>query len=226
MSELDKDPAKGSVTTEEVDNRIAKAVESLKAKHGSADVALFKLVDENYGYRDKLRDVSAKIPADGAIVLTGDDAKAWGGYRELGALTDVRKAVSERDHLKTRVERYDRDALADEAAALNGFKAGPEFRLLVADLPLEVADAKVDGKPARVARIKGATDADEPTPLADYLKAHRPALSEALKDASKAERRPGTPPPNNFHQPPPRPAKGAEDDQFRDLPYQYAPPAM
>lgn len=52
------------------------------------------LEKDNQKERDKVRDLTEKVklmPADGAVVLTGDDAAAWPKYQALGKVEDLEK---------------------------------------------------------------------------------------------------------------------------------------
>jgi hypothetical protein len=53
-----------------------------------------KLFDENFQLRTKNRDLSAKLPKDGAVVLTDDDAKEWNAFKALNVkAADAKKAI-------------------------------------------------------------------------------------------------------------------------------------
>lgn len=98
------------------ENQIA----AMKQELADAKVTLRKLekaVDEreaeNAKARERIRaleaekaDLTAKLPAEDAVILTGDDAKAWAAYQELG----------KPDLLKVKLDDYDR--ATSEAAAL------------------------------------------------------------------------------------------------------------
>jgi hypothetical protein len=179
---------------------LSRAAEGLVAKHGSHDAALLVLLGETHGYRDKLRDVQAKLPPEGAVVLTGDDAKHWGHYKALGAPGDVKKALDEGTTAKGEVGAYRKKDLTATAAKLTRIDGGtldPEVLGTLAEkLDLVIDDLKddkgnlvgedgkplaKDGVPVRAAFVKG--EGDKLTGLAAYARANWAKFLPSLKVA-------------------------------------------
>ena len=147
---------------------LVKAVESLVAKHGDSSAALRVLLAENYAYRDQLRDAKAKLPADGSVVLTGDDAKQWDAYRGLGKPEDVRKTVREHGEQGTRLAGLERDETLRGVAE----KAGVKFAVLkrLAGSAEFVAAKATDAKTGKEREVVTVKDGDaEPIPFDDYF---------------------------------------------------------
>jgi hypothetical protein len=186
---------------------LGKGADALVAKHGDPTSALRVLMAENYDYRDKLRDLKAKLPADGSVVLAGDDAKAYARYKALGDPKDLEKAVTERDHFREEADGFRREKLHGEAAKLHGFKSSVLSRLVTTDgLELVILDGKDKvGKPAKSAHVKG--EGDKTTPLADYAKANWGDFLPALQLAEQPSASPGGTP--SYRTPAPRPLVGA-----------------
>jgi hypothetical protein len=54
---------------------LAQVLERLLARNGgSMDTVGITLLSENYGYRERIRELEGRVPADGAVVLAGEDA--------------------------------------------------------------------------------------------------------------------------------------------------------
>lgn len=188
------------------------AFQRLLKKHNDDGTRLAeKLFGENYELRQKNSTLSARVPGEGAVVLQGDDAKDWQRYREFGKPSEVkaslesgRAAVAERDRLG-KAESYRR--VADHM----GYTA-PVFSRLAAqdDLAIEVVDGKekgTDGKPVKVAVVKG--DGDSATPLEQYVADHWAEFLPAL--GGKAARDP-----RGHSTPPPRPISAFPRDGTDD----------
>lgn len=179
---------------------LVKAVEGLIARHGDSTAALRVLLGENHSHRDKIRELTSKIPQDGSVVLTGDDSKRWSHYRELGDPSELRKALTERDQYKTDADGLRRAEVHRRAAEVSGFKAGVLDTLVERDkLAVEVVEEKdkfgkpvidKDGRAVQVAVVRG--DGDTVTKLADYASERWADFLPALK-GTPPERPNGTP---------------------------------
>lgn len=137
-----------------------------------------KLFSENYEYRGKIRqleqqvtDVTGKVPADGAVVLTGEDATAWNTYKALGKPDEIKQGLEERTRLQGKLTEQERSNLLRSVAETAGYKASVLTnldRIAKAEgktLAFDVRDVTIDGKAAKVAYVK---DGDKETALADY----------------------------------------------------------
>jgi hypothetical protein len=178
---------------------------SLIAKHGSEPEALRVVLNENHKYRDRLRDATSRLPPEGALVLTGDDAKAYDAYRSLGKPEDLRKAVRERDEFSGKVSGYERR----ESIAAHALKAGVPadklalFARLAGTAELGVETRKVNGKDVEVVTVKdGDADAVAWTEYAPFAEAL------PLLQAAADERPTGSPSRGGHPAMRPRPAQG------------------
>lgn len=173
---------------------LAKAIEGLLAKHGDPNAALRVLLNENHTYRDTVRELKSKLPADGAVVLTGDDAQAWGEYRTLGKAAEVKKALDDGKAVASELSGLKRNEEVRTVAEIAGFKPSV-LKTLAGDLAFEVKEEKgKDGKAVRVVHVKGADD--KSVPLTEYAEKHWADFMPSLKGGTVAPVRPlGTPAP-------------------------------
>lgn len=185
------------------------AVQGLLAKHGDAERAMGYLLRDNQGYRRRNADLKAKLPPEGAVVLAGDDARAWEEYRSLGKAGDLKQALAERDQVKADLDGLRRAEVCKQAAEAHGYEPKVLARLIAQDgLHIEVKDEQVKGKPARVAVVKHADDQgkEHTTKLPDYAAKAWPEFLAALAHKA-AGPPPGTPPRAPAAGPPP-PTRG------------------
>ena len=105
---------------------VAKAFQALLAKHNNDAGALAtKLFDENHSLREKNRELAAKVPLPGSLVLSGDDVAAWPAYQKLGKPGDLEAAVNEGRAAKADLEKSGTvtDAYALPVSAAAGLDA-------------------------------------------------------------------------------------------------------
>lgn len=102
---------------------LVKGVEGLISRHGDPTAALRVLMGENYDLRDKNREILKRLPSEGSIVLTGDDAKRWGTYRELGEPAEIRRGLGERDQYKAESDGFRKAEVVRSAAEASGYDA-------------------------------------------------------------------------------------------------------
>lgn len=159
----------------------AAALAALTAKHGNAERALAKLWDENHEYRTKNRELREKLtaaeaakPGDGAVVLTGADAKEYEALKALGSAKDVTTKLAAADAASTKLATLEREKVEGEGAALAGYKASVLSRLAKSEgFAVEVRDEPADGKPARVPYARPVGDDKAPwVKLTDYAAQH------------------------------------------------------
>jgi hypothetical protein len=188
---------------------LAKAIKGLLDRHGDPNAALRVVLDENYRYRDQLRDLKAKVPGEADVVLTGDDAKRWASYRELGDPGDLKKTLKAAADDRADVERFRRAEVYDEAATLARFNAKAFRRLAEADGLAVTIEA--DKKGERVPHVKGVDDKGQEalTPLTQYAETHWAEFLPSLQGGERQEpQRPnGTPRGRNPNGPPPPPGE-------------------
>lgn len=193
----------------DIDAKIAKAVENLKVKHGSADAVALDLTRQNFKLREKNRELSSKLP-DGSVVIKDEDAKLLNQYRELGDPKDVRKALDAGKTSTAQAQALLREKVHAEAAELNGLKP-TVFKTLAKDREIVIEDEKADGKDSRVAYVIGVDAKGQPTktPLDKFVEKEWQEFLPSLK----ASRTPGTPPAGSFNTPPPIPGQGQHDER-------------
>jgi hypothetical protein len=150
----------------------ADAAKLIRRYRGRAEDALASVIDENAEYREERRQLRAKLPKEGEVVLSAADAAAFNAYKALGTPEVVKQKVDEHGTLSARIASDDRAKIADEAAPLAGFNPAA-LRDIVRDKGLELsfAEETVDGKAVRVPMVKLASDAAaKPVKLAEYAK--------------------------------------------------------
>jgi hypothetical protein len=165
----------GTVTNEQVHEAL------LRLLNGSAGAALPEnvkaIITDSARYRRKLRELKVelgeirkKVPKDGAVVLEGDDAKAWGEFKELKLTpTQVREAMKTAETTAAQSAETARKTAVEEAAALMGFTKPALLEDLasrqgVKGFTIEVRDgpAGTDGKATRVAYVRPHGDDGKP----------------------------------------------------------------
>lgn len=148
------------------------------------DARISELEAENQRLETELDRVSAQLPAQGAVVLVGDEAKAWDVFKGLGKPEDVKKAlVEELPALRSKVTGSETATAASEAAKLLGWN--PDATIgAITDKGLVVSfvdgtDAK--GAAVKVPHVRPANDDKAATvPLADWVKNKAAYLTPAL----------------------------------------------
>lgn len=173
----------------------AEGFNALLAQHNQNGVAVAsKLYDENYQYRQQIRELKDKQPKEGSIVLTADEAKEWETLKTLNMkATDVKKAVDRASELeKQNKELASMEALRELAdIGLDGSKL--KLSVLKDQLGLKYPDAKItftttkdkDGKEVKVASIQK-TDKDAVQSFAEFAKAELADYLPALKVSPEA----------------------------------------
>lgn len=204
-------------TTTEAAPDLGKLVEAALAKHGDQTSALKAVISDLYAARDDNKALKAKLPADGALVLTGDDAKEWGTYRTLGKPGDLKKALDEGSTFKETATKYEREKHHAVVAGLVGFKPTVLDDLATAKkVTIVVKDEKDKaGKEIKVPHVQ--LEGDKTTPLTAYAEASWKDYLPALKGTENQQTKPapnGTPQHSRF-QPAPKPAIAPENQQKR-----------
>lgn len=134
---------------------LAQQAANLIQRHGSPDAALILLMQENFQLRDARRDLERRLPADGAVVLAGDDVKRWQTYQGLGAPDTIQTALAERDAAKGELTTLQRSKAIADAAQASGYKSSVLERLPKADtLQFTIKDENENGQTVRRAYVK------------------------------------------------------------------------
>lgn len=155
------------------------AFQRLLDRKNSDGISLAReLFTENYNYRrnnEELKrqvgDLQGKAAPEGAVMLTGDNAKAWIAYQALGKPEEVKQGLDERTQLQGKVSAQEREALIRGVAEAAGYKPAVLAnldRVAKAEgktLGFELRDTTVDGKVVKVPYVK---DGDNASPLTDY----------------------------------------------------------
>lgn len=190
-------------------------IQALIARHNND---LMRVIDhlygDNFGLREKNRELKAKnqelegkVPGQGAVVLSADEAKLLETYKALGELELLKTALNERDQVKGELGVLRRDGILRDVAEAGGFKFGVlrtlsgNTALNGGDLEFEIREVEDGGQKKRVPYVKNGTG--EAKPLADYAKTawadFLPALSQQPQQSA------GTPyPAQNAGSPPPQ----------------------
>jgi hypothetical protein len=200
----------------------AAAFQRLLDQHKNDGVGVAsKLFDENYQLRTKLREAKEKLPKEGEVVLSVDDAKEWDAFRALNVkAADAKKAIES----VPKLEKQNK-----ELAAMEGFREladigldGSKLKLPVLkdQLTTKFPDAVLsfrtekdkDGKEQRVAYIKK-SDKDSETSFADFASKELADYLPALKVTSGT---PSSVDPGNTADPAPQGNSASVFDRIRD----------
>lgn len=183
---------------------INKRIETLLKAHGDANGAVRALLTERDQAFQQLADVRSKLPKEGHRVIDPDAGRLLDEYAALGHKpADIKAALAERDDLKGKVAKRERDDHHARVAGLHGFK--PSVYATLADrdgveaVVVEEKDPRTQ-KPVEVAKVKGRDDKGNETltPLPEYAETHWGDYLPALKpDARPAAPALGSPPAAN-----------------------------
>jgi hypothetical protein len=144
-------------------------IQGLLDRHqGNAMGVIATLLSENHGYRERNRQLQGQLPAQGAVVLTSEQATQWTAYQALGAPDALTTQLQGATTAQAELARLQRERMVASAAEAAGYKASVLSQLPGADkLTFEVREAEVDGKKVKNVIVK---DGDKETPLADHAK--------------------------------------------------------
>jgi hypothetical protein len=149
-----------------------------------------ELFRENYQARRKnaelttqLNEAKNRVPAEGSVVLTGEQAQQWAAYQAFGTPEQVKGIVEERGQLQGQLASAERERILRGAASVAGF----DYDVLqnadaLADhggkkLVYEVREVEANGEKIKAAFVK---DGDVEKPLEEYAKENWPKLMPAL----------------------------------------------
>lgn len=179
----------------------AAAFQALLDQHKNDGIAVAsKLFDENFRYRGEIRELKKKVPGDGAVVLTADEAKSWEAFKALGkSAEDLGKEVEKVGELERANKELSGMESLREIADLG--LEGSKLKLSVlkdqlAKFPDAIISFKTEkdanGKEAKVAYIKK-TEKDSETKFADFAKADLADYLPSLKVSNEANPQQYTP---------------------------------
>jgi hypothetical protein len=146
---------------------------------------LAEVLDDNYKLREKNRTLSAdlaavkgKVPADGARVLSTDEAAQWEAYTALGAPDALKQQLATAEGAQAELTTLKRGELLRTAGEAAGYKSAVLAKLpSLAGKDLVVKDVEIDGKKAKQAFV--VADGKEHA-LTAYITEHDPEFLPAL----------------------------------------------
>lgn len=152
---------------------------------------------ENAKARERIRALEAEkgnlealLPGDDSVVLTGDDAKAWEAYRELGKPDLLKVKLDDYDRATTRAAELETERLVDKAARDPNDETRYRFKPSVLQKVLGIGEAKlVAGKDGYTVKA-----GDNEKPLEKWLEEDQSDLLSALQitpAGTPAVRQPG-----------------------------------
>lgn len=154
-----------------------------------------KLVEDNHGYREKIRELEgAKLP-EGTVAIPKEKAEALEAYEKLGKPEELATVASERDELRQKDAARAREDAFRAAVKANGWPEDTVATLLdmktLDGATVEVKAETVEGKEVQVPYITLAGEDAKPQKLADFA-ASAPQLKGLRTEAPKEEPK-GTP---------------------------------
>jgi len=184
----------------------AAAFNNLMARSSDAAALARQLFEENFRYRTELREAQRQLPAQGAAVLTPEQAQAWAAYQQLGAPDQVQTTIQQAKQLQ-------RDLDLRSVSDASGYKFGV-LKQLAGDAAFEVRDETKDGQQTKAVYVK-VDGKDVPLETyatekwADFLPALKPAAAgqvgaPAIGASNPAAQRGATPPTTFDPKNPPR----------------------
>lgn len=169
------------------DEELKAAAAAFAAKYGNGAGAVEVLMKEARGYRqrikaqkDEIAALQAKVPGDGAAVLSASDAKALEAYRALGKPEDVKKALDALPDLQGKVAASERLERLRKLATVTKADADVLAAGYVPDLDklaFEFEAVKDGDKTREEAFVK---DGAERLPFRAYVEKRHPKLTPAL----------------------------------------------
>jgi len=164
----------------------------LAEKLAEAQSDNFRLREKNRMLTTELADAKGKAPADGARVLSKDEAAQWEAYTALGAPAALKTQIDTAQGAQGELAILKRERTIADAAAAQKWPAATLAKLpSLKDKDLIVKDVEIDGTKVKQAFV--AHDGKE-HPLAEYVTTHDPEFLPALAaDAAPAQSGGGTP---------------------------------
>ena len=139
----------------------------LQRHQGDAMAVIATLLSENHQLRDERRTLRGQVPAQGAVVLSGEAATQWQAYQQLGAPDALTQQLQAAETARQQLAGLQRSQLIRDVADAAGYKPAVLARLAGDTLAFAVRETTVDGKVAKTVVV---TDGDTEQPLADYAK--------------------------------------------------------
>lgn len=174
-------------------------LKKLLEKHSNDAMALAgQLHTENFQLREQKRALKAQLdaaeklkPADGSVVLSKAEAERYDAYKALGKPEELGAIRTERDELKTKVAKAERDSSLRTVAEVEGFDAEVFTSLVTNDQSFEIKEIKKDNQTIKQAFIVIESDGKkESKPLAEFAAEKWSKFLPALKPEPEVK---GTP---------------------------------
>jgi hypothetical protein len=188
---------------------VAELRAELKAARSEV-VSLKKSLDDfksdNYDLREKNRQLKARLPEEGDLILKGDELKAWEAFQRLGDPRELKKRLDAGDRAATELGEVRRADSYQQAARLANFrpsvfaKFAKAAGIEVVVQPGKQKDRNGDAVPVPFVKDEG----DSLIPLTDYAAKHWPDDLDLLKEPDGSR---GTPSLRD-RRPPPAPSSG------------------
>jgi murein DD-endopeptidase MepM/ murein hydrolase activator NlpD len=164
----------------------------LEKMNGNAQAFAQQLYSENAELRAKRREaeaerdaLKAKVPTEGSVVLSGDDAKLFAELTAKVPLKDAKDKLAAAETATGKLADYERRELIQQVAEAHGFKANVLERLaktdgitLALDREIERDDGKGGKTKVKVATVKDASG--QTLPLEEYAQKNWADFQPAL----------------------------------------------
>jgi hypothetical protein len=199
----DKDKAPSPDPREGFERMAAKYKDDLR---GLAET----LYRDNYEARERARKLEERLPRDGSVVLSPEEAKLWSAYRDAGKPDDLKRIVREHQELSRAVKAQERREEVRKVAGLAGVAPTVLERLATDSLAFDAKDEADPKDPKSTRKVVYVKDGDaEAVSLDKYIDEHWSDFKSALRPVAAAR---GTPAPDAALRPPPVPGEGGLTD--------------
>ena len=181
---------------------------ALDKRNNDAVALARQLFDDNYSARrrnrelsDELREAKTKVPAEGSVVLSTEQAAQWAAYQALGNPEEVKNAIDEKSTLQGQLDSMARNTILRDVAEKSGFKfsvlqtADDLAKSRGKNLTYELREVEEDGAKVMRAFVK---DGDTQKPLGEYAQEQWADLMPALVVQSDTQTQTGTPYPGQY----------------------------
>lgn len=148
--------AEGGVKPSDILNRYGQTAEAalrMAEKLAEAENKLYRLREKNRAMTQERDALQANQPADGAVVLSAEDAKELEAYRTLGKPTEVKQALDGAKSAAEDLATLRRKSELHDVQAVTGFDPDV-LGDIGANWSYRIADEQADGKPVKVVYVK------------------------------------------------------------------------
>jgi hypothetical protein len=153
-------------------------------RHGNDPIRVIEtLMGEGRDYRRRINELQGQVPAQGAVVLTTEQAQAWQAYQQLGTVEALTQERTTAQGAAGELATLKRQATLRSVQDASGASADVLGQLPGADrLSYEVRDVQVDGKPAKAVYVT--EEGGTATELGAFVDAKYPAFKPAIFPAA------------------------------------------